>query len=252
MGLNKGHRAAALAACISVALGLSAPMSAQTIFFGENQNPGGAATGAPVDARNDFLARLSGVSTESFESFAVGSSPEAITFTGSAGTITASFSPGTGTVRDSSTAGRFATDGANFFSTSSIFEANFSTPVAAFGFFGTDVGDFDGQLTVELFRVGGSSSLLTVPNTINAADSSLLFFGVIDTANPFTRIRFGNTSTGSDTFGFDQLTIGDIGQVTGAVPEPGTWAMLLLGFAFIGGALRSRRDKLAGMRCPSV
>ncbi len=35
-------------------------------------------------------------------------------------------------------------------------------------------------------------------------------------------------------------------QVTAAVPEPGTWAMMLLGFGFIGGAMRSakRRQKL--------
>ncbi|OYX08655.1 MAG: PEP-CTERM sorting domain-containing protein, partial [Sphingomonadales bacterium 32-68-7] len=32
----------------------------------------------------------------------------------------------------------------------------------------------------------------------------------------------------------------------GAVPEPATWAMMILGFAVIGGALRShkRREKL--------
>lgn len=35
-------------------------------------------------------------------------------------------------------------------------------------------------------------------------------------------------------------------QVTAAVPEPGTWAMMLLGFGFVGGAMRSakRRQKL--------
>lgn len=32
---------------------------------------------------------------------------------------------------------------------------------------------------------------------------------------------------------------------TGAVPEPATWAMMLLGFGFIGGALRSMRGKKA-------
>ncbi|OBX18036.1 hypothetical protein A9995_13945 [Erythrobacter sp. QSSC1-22B] len=32
----------------------------------------------------------------------------------------------------------------------------------------------------------------------------------------------------------------------GAVPEPATWAMMLLGFGFVGGALRAskRRQKL--------
>lgn len=31
------------------------------------------------------------------------------------------------------------------------------------------------------------------------------------------------------------------GDVDGAVPEPGTWAMMLLGFGIVGGALRARR-----------
>lgn len=235
----------AFSACLAAAMAVGAPASAQTVFFGENQNPGGVATGDPVEARNSFLSRLSGVRTESFENFAIGSSPDSITFAGSSGNIVASFTAGEGIVRNSSTAGRFATEGTQFFSTSDFFEALFSSPVAAFGFYGTDIGDFDGQLTIELLRAGGTSSILTVPNTINAADSSLLFYGVIDTANPFTGVRFGNTSTGSDTFGFDQLTIGDLGQVTGAVPEPSTWAMLLLGFGFIGGALRRRRSPMA-------
>lgn len=30
-------------------------------------------------------------------------------------------------------------------------------------------------------------------------------------------------------------------QVPGAVPEPGTWAMMLIGFGVVGGALRARR-----------
>ncbi|NTZ43843.1 PEP-CTERM sorting domain-containing protein [Altererythrobacter sp. SALINAS58] len=36
------------------------------------------------------------------------------------------------------------------------------------------------------------------------------------------------------------------GEITAAVPEPTTWAMMLLGFGFIGGAMRSakRRQKV--------
>lgn len=38
----------------------------------------------------------------------------------------------------------------------------------------------------------------------------------------------------------------DSGDLNSAVPEPGTWAMMLLGFGFVGGAMRSakRRQKL--------
>jgi hypothetical protein len=40
---------------------------------------------------------------------------------------------------------------------------------------------------------------------------------------------------------FDILNVAEAVQ-TGGVPEPATWAMLLLGFAMVGGALRSRRQ----------
>lgn len=41
--------------------------------------------------------------------------------------------------------------------------------------------------------------------------------------------------------GFDDITFGS--AVAGAVPEPSTWAMLLLGFGAVGGALRIGRKK---------
>ena len=40
---------------------------------------------------------------------------------------------------------------------------------------------------------------------------------------------------------FDSFKIGQLGIA--AVPEPATWAMMILGFGMVGGALRSRRAK---------
>lgn len=48
-------------------------------------------------------------------------------------------------------------------------------------------------------------------------------------------INWGGTST-QNSF---QATFDVASQ--GAVPEPATWAMMLLGFGFVGGAMRSRR-----------
>jgi hypothetical protein len=53
----------------------------------------------------------------------------------------------------------------------------------------------------------------------------------------------------TDTVASSQLYSNQLGQlfgVTAAVPEPATWAMMLLGFGFVGGAMRSakRRQKL--------
>ena len=91
-----------------------------------------------------------------------------------------------------------------------------------------------------LVRTGGTNTTILVPHTVGGADGSLLFFGAIDTANPFNSVRFINSVGDGDAFGFDDLTVGDVRQVTGGVPEPATWAMMLLGFGAMGAALRRR------------
>jgi hypothetical protein len=221
--------------------------AAPTVYFGENLTPTPAATvgGAPVTARNTFASQLSGVSTEDFEGLPGGAPPASLTFAGSAGPIVATFSPSSGiicTTNGCGGSGRFATSGHNYFDVSSTFSASFSTPIAAFGFYGTDIGDISGSLTITLIHASGPNTMLTVANTINAPDGSLLFWGVIDTANPFTGISFGNTAAGDDFFGFDDIIVGDVRQVTGGVPEPTTWAMMMLGFGMMGWALRRRAE----------
>ena len=52
---------------------------------------------------------------------------------------------------------------------------------------------------------------------MNGLGGSVLFWGLIDTDNPFTSLTFGNTAAGTDFFGFDDMTIGSVEQV---VPTP--------------------------------
>lgn len=243
--MNTSIKSLAAAAIAVIAIASAGSASAQTIYFGENLNPSQSASGAPVTARNAFLSSLSGVSTEGFETFSQGISPSSLSFNGSAGTISASFSSNSGficAVNGCGGLGRFATEGTNYFDVASTFTAVFSSSIAAFGFYGTDIGDINGQLTIELMRNAGASTFLTVSNTLGAPDGSLLFYGVIDKLNPFDGVRFGNTATGFDYFGFDQLTIGDVAQVTPSVPEPSTWAMMIAGFGMVGFAARRRQS----------
>jgi hypothetical protein len=227
----------------------TAAYAAPTVYFGENQNPVPPFTvvGTPVTARANFLSQLTaGVSQESFESFALNSSPTSLSFNGSLGTITATLS-GSGTVIDNALGnpfGRFATQGSNLYDTNSAFGATFSTAVAAFGFYGTDIGDFSGQLTLTLTHATGPNTVLMVPHGLPALNGSLLFYGVIDTANPFTGVQF-STTNGIDFFGFDQLVVGDVRQVTGGVPESSTWSMLIAGFGIVGFAMRAHTRKVA-------
>jgi hypothetical protein len=55
-------------------------------------------------------------------------------------------------------------------------------------------------------------------------------------------IDFGGTANQT---AFDDITFGSATPGTGAVPEPATWALLFLGFAAIGGAMRSQKRRQA-------
>ena len=67
---------------------------------------------------------------------------------------------------------------------------------------------------------GGGTTDINVPYTPTLADGSVLYFGLI-TNNPaeqFTHIDFLSTGGyGSETFGFDDMTIGSLEQVS--IPE---------------------------------
>jgi len=256
MFLNARISAIALtvaAAAASVAHAAPVIFSAPVIFFGENQSPGGLVSGNPSTARASFLANLSpGVGNQNFESFGLGNTTSfSIPFTGSAGAITATIS-GDGEIRDSSTGGRFNTTpgGSKWFQqrgTSGLFEIEFSTAISAFGFYATDVGDFDGQLTLGLYNSANTLvRTLTVANTINGNDASLLFYGFIDTGQSYKRIAFGSSKPGVDIFGFDDMVIGDRQQIftpPSGVPEPGSLALVGLSLAGLAAATRRKARK---------
>ena len=231
---------------IAVAVLAGAAFSSQAapiIFFGENQTNTLAIGTDPAAAQASFLSSLTGVGTEDFEDIGLGAiSPLDILFAGSAGNITATMT-GEGIVQGGGSAGRFntTTGGNNYWNVSGLFSINFDTAISAFGFYGTDIGDFNGQITVELLDINNIVTNLVINNTINGINGANLFWGFIDVNNAYTSIRFGNTAAGSDVFGFDDFIIGDRQQITvPGIPEPATLAMFGLGMC---GLLASRRQK---------
>jgi hypothetical protein len=232
-----------IAAVVAV---LGANRSAQgtlITYFGEDLGPRSTPGPNSQAAETAFLAMLTGVATEDFEGFATGTAPPIVlTFGSDTATLT-----GGGyyaEIRDSTTHipvfGRFPTSGIKYLNTNATFSVAFSSPQAAFGFYGTDIGDFSGQLSLTL--TDGGTTNLTIPHTVSAPNASVLYFGltVSSAAETFTAIQFG-TTTGDDSFGFDDMTIGRLEQI---IPEPSTlaiWSLLATLGITVGWWRRRRR-----------
>lgn len=233
----------AIAASVLATLA-SAPASAvPTIYFGENLAPGGTVSGDPVTARTSFESALTGIGNENFEGFSAGTPPLdafgritnpsfGITFPGNPAGITATIGD-----TDSNSGiytalnGRFATSGTQFYEVSGTFDIVFSNPVSAFGFYGTDISDFDGQVPIVLTKSGGGTVELMIANTPNSNNGSLIFWGFIDTTDTYVGLTIGNTGAGTDFFAFDDMTIGNPRRIIIEAPEPGTLAVFGLGLA---------------------
>lgn len=216
-----------------------------TTFLGEDLTtsvPFGTLTNTRA-AQTSFLNNLSGVSTESFETQTLGAAgPFNLSFQGSAGTIGATAS-GTGISIQDDAFGLgqiYATDGDQylFASTDSTggLTLTFDTPVAAFGFTATDLSDQGASVVLNLDN--GTTTTVPLGNTVGSAgstDGSALFFGVIAQGTAtFTSVTFQIASGGAfDSFGFDELTVGDTDQVS-LVPLPTGAGLAGLGLAFVG------------------
>ena len=234
----------------------ASPASAYVTYSGVDANGSGTrllTTPASSAAESSFLSNLTSVGTETFETQTVGATAPLTLNFGAAGTAT--LSGGGGAVRatnaDTIRVGRYSVPGGtNYWDVSSSpgnsFRINFSQEIAAFGFYGIDIGDFQG--TVRLEMLDSASSVIASLNLPTApeipANGSVLYFGLIasSSAELFRSIRF-NTTAGlggtTDIFGFDSFTIGTQAQVTSRIPEPGTIA--LLGAALLGLSLTQRR-----------
>lgn len=237
------NRIAILGVLVSMLLfGTGGAHAAHIIFYGEDAglgHGGGRLTSHPnADAaRADFLSYLVGVGTEDFEGIAGGTTtPLSLVFPG-AGTATLS---GSGVVADLAGEdgfGRFAVSGTHFLQDVQApgFQMTFSDPVAALGFYMVDVGDFAGQITLEM--VNGTHTDVLIPSTINSAGGTVGYFGVIDLEASFTSVSFTTPAGTGDFFAFDDMTIGSQAQV---IPEPSILALLGIGLAGLGLGRRKR------------
>jgi hypothetical protein len=261
---------------ITAAVGLSPALAAPTVYFGEDLGAGSpAAMTNSFMARDAFMAQLSGSGTESFESFAdltdFFANPGLQLNFGGTG-VTAALS--SGTARNAPNAGRFPTAGTTYISASFNQRITFSTPVAAFGLFVNDAGEVDnnpatvtvGGLTLTqqqiearafdsvdgIFRIvtersPGVFEVLFDGGTFPARDSTGMFVGLVDSANPYANIVLINGTSGLDSafqdgFGYDEYTVGTVEQLS-PIPEPSTWALMLGGLVGVVALARRRAGR---------
>ena len=210
-------------------------------FFGEDNALGSLPVPNSIAAQTEFLSNLVGAIVEDFESFESGETfPLTVAFNGDTATLDGTnYNLGYTGILDYSFFGRFAISGEKYLHVGHLDAANFSltfgTPQAAFGFFATDIGDFEGQLKIQL----DNGLDFIVPHS--EYDGAAFFWGIIDVDNTFSNVTFSNTSgTLEDVFGFDDFTIGRKEQVSG-VPEPSVLFLLCVA-SLIGLAPGVRRN----------
>ncbi|MDG6079078.1 PEP-CTERM sorting domain-containing protein [Erythrobacter litoralis] len=120
-------------------------------------------------------------------------------------------------------------------------------------------GPFTREFTFVLPEAGRTAASITTAAVSMAGNidfTSVTLNGQNFNLTPNGQFEFGSIALNTDS-GLQTLIVNGIAQTTpgnnaafsgvvtfaaGAIPEPGMWALMILGFGFVGGALRSRRN----------
>lgn len=252
----------ALAICATLLSAFVAPAvgtAATTTFYGFDSaaGPGGPHPNSDI-ARTNFLSALlpAVAGVESFETHANGSflnSSINVSYPATAVTGTIVDQPSDpgflADVQSTNTINYFAITGSKFIrvetnGNSNFVQFTFSSPITALGFYGTSFSDYGAFPPVPVIppiaiSLGGGPAIATLnvaPNSIPAG--SVNFFGVISDTPFSSALLMNPLGTSGDGIALDDIFVAQ--AAIAAVPEPSTWALMLVGLAGVVYATRRK------------
>lgn len=222
-------------------------LATPVFYYGQDAYPGSSTANSDAAHTNFMAALTTNVGTENFGGFAANTSaPIVLSFPGSGTTPLTASLQGNGSVKSGNNSGSHSHSGSKYYlaitgNSGSEFNIDFSTsPIAAFGFYGSDISDSGSLFYVQLTASDGTQQTYQVTNSSNLRSGNQMFWGFSDPTVTYTKLSFLSTSAG-DYFGFDDMTIGDTRQVRASVPEPGELGMLGLGLGLLSLLMVYRR-----------
>ena len=209
-----------------VALGFSASSAQAAVVIYSGYDLGASAPGANTSAaQSSFLAATGATETIDFEK------PLSANVSITGGNVL-STPPGA-----SQFWGSNVTPGGSYylsFTNNVVFD--FITPISSFGLI---MGGLQGPNTIKWTNALGLQQI----SVAQPGGSGFAFLGFTDFGQSITSVT---VSSLGDTDGLDDVRFGFASA--SAVPEPMTWALMLIGFGFVGAALRQGKQSKQTVR----